>query len=1644
MDVIANVPGVSEIANYVITFIKGQIGYISSYQENLQKLITEVQTLKDTQDGVQHRVVEAERNGDKIENIVQNWLKNANEIVAAANKVIDVEGDRWCLGQYCPYLWTRCQLSKSFEKMTKEISDVKEKGKFDSISYRDAPDVTITPFSRGYEALESRTSMLNEIKEILKDPKMYMIGVHGMGGVGKTTLVNELAWQVKKDGLFVAVAIANITNSPNVKRIQGQIADALLDRKLEKETEGGRATELRQRIKKQEKVLIILDDIWSELDLTEVGIPFGDEHNGCKLVITSREREVLIKMDTQKDFNLTALLEEDSWNLFQKIAGNVVNEVSIKPIAEEVAKCCAGLPLLITAVSKGLKKKEVHAWRVALKQLKEFKHKELENNVYPALKLSYDFLDTEELKSLFLFIGSFGLNEIRTEDLFRCCWGLGFYGGVDKLMEARDTHYTLINELRASSLLLEGELDWVRMHDVVRDVAKSIASKSPPTDPTYPTYADQFRKCHYITSESLTEVRDDNVFSGMGEAMTLSVYKMSFTPFLPPSLNILISLRSLNLNSCILGDIRIVAELSNLEILSLAGSSIAKLPEEIKHLTRLRLLNLTHCDSLRVIPTNLLSGLMCLEELYMSGCYNIEWEVEGRKSDSNNANVRELQNLHNLTTLEISFKDTSVLPRDFQFPAKLERYDILIGSWEFSSLWYVGGLERTLKLTGNWWTSRSLFNTVEELSFAELKGVKDLYDLDVEGFPRLKHLYIQYNYELLHLINPRRLVNPHSAFLNLETLVLDDLCKMEEICHGPMQTQSFAKLKAIRVTSCHGLKNLFLYSLTGNLPQLRQMQITNCRGMTEIIAMERQEDRKELQQIVLPELHSVTLQGLPELQSFYCSVTVDQGNPSGQNNTLTLFNQQVVTPKLETLELYDMNLCKIWDDKLPVVSCFQNLTSLIVYDCNRLISLFPSGVSEALVKLERVNIYQCKRMKAIFAQKETVEISIKNDRESIRTNQVPPNSFHHKLEIDIDRCKSMDFVVLPELRAVILQDLPELQSFYCSVTVDQGNPSSQSISLALFNQQVVTPKLETLELYGMKVCKIWDDKLSVHSCFQNLTHLRITRCNHLTSLFSCGVTRALVKLQHVMISSCERLKMLFAQEEVEFPNSEIVEISIMNDWESIRSNQVPPNSFHYNLEIDIDRCESMDFVFPISAAKELRQHQFLEIRSCGIKNIFEKSDMTHVYLEKIIVKECTGMKTIIPSCVLFQFLAELIVFSCHTLVNIIRPSTTTSLPKLRILRIRECNELEEICGSSNEGDGAVLNEIAFMKLEELTLNNLPRLTSFCQGSYDFRFPSLQIVRLEKCPMMETFCQGNITTPSLTKVEYGSYDYKHEDHWYGDLNTTVRTVFTKKYRDMEKLVIRGDNCNWKFIWPNQVTPNSFPNLTQIDISSCEGQYVFPIHVAKVLRKLQVLEISCCTIENIVEESDSTCDMTVVYLQVRYCHNMMTIVPSSVQFYSLDELHVSRCHGLVNIIMPSTIANLPNLRILSIKYCFELEEIYGSNNESDEPLGEIAFMKLEELTLKSLRSLTSFCQGSYSFNFPSLQKVQLKDCPVMETFCHGNLTTTSHIEVRCLYGSSNEESEDHWDGNLNTTIRTIFTKEYPECRTRFEFIISIRRR
>ena len=91
--------------------------------------------------------------------------------------------------------------------------------------------------------------------------------------------------------------------------------------------ESTRADELKQRLQKKKepekekeqkkvKILIILDDIWKEINLEKVGIPFKDDQTICKLVLVSRDANLLCKdMGAQKCFPIQPLQAEEDWHL---------------------------------------------------------------------------------------------------------------------------------------------------------------------------------------------------------------------------------------------------------------------------------------------------------------------------------------------------------------------------------------------------------------------------------------------------------------------------------------------------------------------------------------------------------------------------------------------------------------------------------------------------------------------------------------------------------------------------------------------------------------------------------------------------------------------------------------------------------------------------------------------------------------------------------------------------------------------------------------------------------------------------------------------------------------------------------------------------------------------------------------------------------------------------------------------------------------------------------------------------------------------------------------------------------------------------------------------------------------------------------
>ena len=467
--------------------------------------------------------------------------------------------------------------------------------RFDKVSYRPASKELVTTTNMDSMMFESRRSTVEELMEALGDANINMIAVWGMAGVGKSTLIREVAMEVKKKILFDEVALANVTQKPDLLRIQGEIADKL-DLKFDKETLSGRADLLRARLTrdKNTKTLVILDDIWGRLDLNEIGIPY----NGCKIVVTSRNRDILSsEMGAQKDFGLEVLPKEEAWCLFEKLSGDCLKESCLQSKAMEVSIACAGLPLALVTVAKALKNKRFYEWEDVLQQLRRpfpQNQKRMQEVICSAIKLSYSHLESPELQSFFLFCAQNQVfSTVFYQDLLKKCFGLRLFRGIGTLEEARNRLYTLVRSLKDSGLLLDDPdtSQYFRMHDLTRDVALLIAYETQnvltmkeedlvewpdednmkicPTISVFSRYIHELPdklecpelRCLYVFAndkEGSFKI-PDTFFKGMRKLKVLDLTYMRLSS-LPSSLMLLTNLQTLCLDQCVLGDIALIGD----------------------------------------------------------------------------------------------------------------------------------------------------------------------------------------------------------------------------------------------------------------------------------------------------------------------------------------------------------------------------------------------------------------------------------------------------------------------------------------------------------------------------------------------------------------------------------------------------------------------------------------------------------------------------------------------------------------------------------------------------------------------------------------------------------------------------------------------------------------------------------------------------------------------------------------------------------------------------------------------------------------------------------------------------------------------------------------------------------------------------
>ncbi|XP_058072689.1 disease resistance protein At4g27190-like [Magnolia sinica] len=772
-------------------------------------------------------------------------------------------------------------------------------------------------------------------------------------------------------------------------------------------------------------------------------------------------------MKSQAKIPVNVLPEKEAWHLFKEKAGDVVDSSELHVVAKEVVKECGGLPLAIITLGMALQDKDKKVWDHALLQLQRSNPtniKGMDQKVFSSLEMSYNYLESKEAQLCFLFCCLFPEGySINEKEMMIYGMGEGLFKDVDTLEEASCRVHMLFDKLKATCLLLEGDRsNSVKMHDIVRDVALSIALraehgflvKAKVGWKEWP-HIENVQECKRISlanneisklpdqiecprlltlilesNQSLKEI-PNGFFQGMNSLKVLDICGSNIS-MLPPSLEGLKNLRSLWLDRCPqLKDVTLVGGLKKLEILCLQETGICELTEKMGELHNLKLLDLMHSNSLEMIAPNVISRMTYLEELRMGNRFG-KWELMGN-GDARQASLAEMASLSRLTVLYIHVENVECLSQDIPGSWKnLKKFRICVGRDYTDSK-----AERSIKIENSpcpkaKWVE-VLFNRTYELELVRCEGLDNLMQSHGLSFNSLEILLIKECGEMEHFLIVVEEEPLRNVFKNLKVLSLDELMNLKMFCRGPLLADSFQNLRNLNIFHCHKLINIMPSDL---LQSLEELDVSHCHELVEVFNF--QGTSKE--DALLSKLRKLKLYDLPELTSIWKGAIP----PLGSHHHLEFVSvrycrrlRYLVSPalaeRLQLLKDLHIRYCEKMEKligveveesrnaslssssgsrqselmcplhSLPHGRMFHNLQTLYISQCHSFKNLFSLSVAQGLFQLEHLCIFDCKGMEVIIEKEADDEV--------------------------------VDQGMLPRLRTLELWVLDQLTSFYQGVGV---------------------------------------------------------------------------------------------------------------------------------------------------------------------------------------------------------------------------------------------------------------------------------------------------------------------------------------------------------------------------------------------------------------------------------------------------------------------------------------------------------------------------------------------------------------------------------------------------------------------------------
>ncbi|KAH9725834.1 ADP-ribosyl cyclase/cyclic ADP-ribose hydrolase [Citrus sinensis] len=704
--------------------------------------------------------------------------------------------------------------------------------------------------------IESRLEKL-KVHMDTRSNDVRMIGIWGMGGLGKTTLarvVYDLISHEFDGSSFLADVREKCDKEGSVISLQKQLLSDLLklaDNNVRNVYDG--INMLRVRLRRK-KVLVVIDDATHPDHLRRlVGEPdwFGP---GSRIIITTRNEHLLKLHRVKKVYKLEALTNDEAFRLLCLKAFDTHKPLEeYVELAKSVVRYASGLPLALKVLGSFLFGRPAHEWTSALERIK----KDPEYEILSILQISFDGLKEIE-KKIFLDVVCFFKGQKRDY--------------VSKILKSCDFDPVIgIAVLIEKSLLTVDGANRLWTHDLLQEMGRQIVRRISPEEPGKRSRLwEEADICHVLSQNTMTnlrllKIRNVQLPEGL-EYLSSKLRLLDWRGYplksLPSNLQLDKAVEFNMCYSCIeelwtgiktLNMLKVMklshsqnlikipdfTEVSNLEVLDLEGCTRLREihPSLVRH-NKLILLNLKGCTSLTTLPGKIF--MESLKTLVLSGCSKLKKFPD-----------IVMRSMGDLTELFLDGTSIAEVPSSIELLTRLE----LLNLNDCRSLVRlpnsINGLKslKTLNLSGcfkleNVPETLGQVESLEELDISGtairqppssiflMKNLKELSCRGCKGSPSSASWFLRFPINLMRWSSDPVALSLPSSLSGLCSLTkldisdcdlgegaipssIGDLCSLEKLCLSrnsfvslPTSIYRLSNLRGIELEECKMLQNL--------------------------------------------------------------------------------------------------------------------------------------------------------------------------------------------------------------------------------------------------------------------------------------------------------------------------------------------------------------------------------------------------------------------------------------------------------------------------------------------------------------------------------------------------------------------------------------------------------------------------------------------------------------------------------------------------------------------------------------------------------------------------------------------------------------------------------------------------------------------